>query len=110
VALAAACFGERERPAPPRLELLLTRHTVRSPDQLTMTVRARDPDGLDSLWLRFDQREDGIDGLLDQTLEAQLTMPVRSGHAQGTALELRLRGRDLAGFSDTVWDTVVVMP
>jgi hypothetical protein len=83
---------------------------VQSPDQLSITVRAHDADGLDSLWVTLDQREDGLDALLRESFEAEVVMPVQSGHPVGTHLAVRLRGRDLAGFSDTIVDTVLVMP
>jgi hypothetical protein len=90
--------------------LLPDRTTVRSPDELRVTVRAYDPDGMDSVWLKVDGREEGLDGLLRTSFEARLAMTIQSGHSPGTNVELRVRARDLSGFTDTLWDTVTVIP
>lgn len=108
--LGGACFADRDRPAPPQLELRPDRTTVHSPDQLGGTLRAADPDGIDSVWLTLDGREVGLDGLLRQVFETPFSMAVDPGHPAGAALVLRLRARDLAGFSDTVRTTVTVIP
>jgi len=37
-------------------------------------------------------------------------MPVEAGLPENFIVQVRVRGRDLAGFSDTLWDTVTVIP
>jgi hypothetical protein len=108
--LAAGCFGERHRPAPPRLELLPDRPTVRSPDELTGTIRVQDPDGIDSVWLTVDHDLTGLDGLFREVVETRFRRPISAGLPPGSRVELMLRARDLAGFSHTIWDTVTVTP
>lgn len=110
VGFSAACFGERERPAPPRLQLRLDRQTVRSPDELTGTIRVEDPDGVDSVWLIVDNALTGLDGSLKEVVETRFRRPISPGLPAGSSVELVLRARDLVGFSDTIWDTVTVTP
>src|SRR6266496_528184 len=68
--LAASCLTERPRPAPPTIAITLDKTTVQSrnapapPDTLTVTVRAADPDGIDSAWVQLDGDPPlGADGL-----------------------------------------------
>jgi hypothetical protein len=102
VALAAGCLEERLRPAPPVLTLVLARGEVCSPDTVAGTLRARDPDGIDSVWIRVDDREEAWDGLLGTVFELAFELPVRGGLGAGAEVPVWARARDLAGFSDTL--------
>ncbi|HXF96742.1 MAG TPA: hypothetical protein VNI61_11645 [Gemmatimonadales bacterium] len=90
------------------LALTLDTALVCSPDTLTGVLRAEDPDGLDSLWLTVDENEVGVDGGLREVFESRFRMPIRAGLNPGATLEVVLRGRDLAGFSDTLRRSVGV--
>ena len=108
-ALGAACLEERPRPAPPRLTLILDDATVCSPDTVSGTVRADDPDGIDSLWVTVDQEESGVDGLLERSFEARFRLPVRAGLSTGSTVDVLVRARDLAGFEDTLERALAVI-
>lgn len=84
--------------------------TVSSPGQVTGTVRASDPDGIDSVWITVGGGVQGADGFFERDFQAPFDMPVEAGLPDGTPVEVRLRGRDLAGFSHTLRDTVTVIP
>lgn len=101
-ALGAACLEERPRLAPPLLAILLDDTAACSPDTLTGTARAEDPDGIDSLWVTVDQMEHGVDGELDRVFAVRFELPVREGLSGGSTVEVVLRARDLSGFSDTL--------
>jgi hypothetical protein len=73
-------------------------------------VRASDPDGIDSVWIATASGEQGADGLFARVFQAPFRLPVPAGLPVTSVVELRLRGRDLAGFADTLWDTVTVIP
>ncbi|MGH7699064.1 MAG: hypothetical protein ACREMJ_00870 [Gemmatimonadales bacterium] len=92
------------------LTLTLDATTVCSPDTLTGRARAQDPDGIDSVWVTLDGQEWRLDGRLERAFEHALTLPVPPGLAEGTAVAVALRARDLAGMSDTVQHDVVVIP
>jgi hypothetical protein len=108
-AVGAACLEERPRPAPPLLALALDAATVCTPDTLTGRARAEDPDGIDSLWIATDQSEEGVDGLLERVFETRFRLPVRGGLATPGSIEVVVRARDIAGFSDTLRRTVAVI-
>jgi hypothetical protein len=101
-ALAAGCSEERPRLSPPLVTLQLDDTVACSPDTLSLTARAEDPDGIDSLWVSVDQAVEGVDGLLQRVFEARLRVPVRAGLVPGNAVDVMLWARDLAGFQDTV--------
>ena len=101
-ALGAACLEERPRLAPPLLAILLDDTAACSPDTLTGTARAQDPDGIDSLWVTVDEVEHGLDGDLERVFAARFRLPVRAGLSAGDSVEVVLRARDLSGFSDTL--------
>lgn len=82
---------------------------MRSPDTLTGSVRAADPDGIDSVWLSVDSAPPvGADGLLESTFLATFRAAVRNGHVLGDHVTVRLTGRDLAGYVGSL-DTFVVV-
>jgi hypothetical protein len=82
---------------------------VRSPDTLTGSVRAQDPDGIDSVWLSVDSAPPiGADGLLEPTFLATFRAAVRNGHVLGDHVSVRLTARDLAGYVGGL-DTFVVV-
>ena len=108
-AIGAGCLEERPRPSPPILSLVLDDTATCSPDTATGAIRAEDPDGIDSLWLTVDQMEEGVDGLLERVFEAHFRLPVREGLAPGSVMQVVLRARDLAGFSDTLRRSVGVI-
>ncbi len=115
--LAASCLTERPRPAPPTIAITLDKTTVQSrnapapPDTLTVTVRAADPDGIDSAWVQLDGDPPlGADGLLDPVLEGPFRVLVPGGFLQGTTLPVRVRARDVAGFEGERDTSVSVAP
>lgn len=91
------------------LTLTLDRDTVFSPDTLTGRVRAEDPDGIDSVWLSFGGDTFAADGFLEPFLDRPFALDVAAGRGPGSQLPISLRGRDLAGFSHTVSDSVRVV-
>jgi hypothetical protein len=109
-ALGAACLEARPRLAPPLLAILLDDTAACSPDTLTGTARAEDPDGIDSLWITVDQMEEGVDGELERVFEARFRLPVRAGFTPGDTVEVALRARDLSGFADTLRRALEVIP
>ncbi len=109
VATALACQTDRDRPGPPRLTITFDQDSVRSPDTLTGSVRADDPDGIDSIWLSVDSAAPlGADGLLDPTFLATFRAGIRNGHVFGDQVVVQLSGRDLTGYLG-VLDTFVVV-
>lgn len=109
-ALAAlACQVSRERPGPPRLAITLDQDSVHSPDTITGSVRATDPEGIDSIWLSVDSAPPvGEDGLLEQTFLAPFRAVIKSGHPQGTRVSVRSWARDISGYTGGL-DTFVVV-
>lgn len=106
---ALACQTDRDRPGPPRLAITLDQDSVLSPDTLTGSVRADDPDGIDSIWLSVDSAPPlGADGLLDPTFLATFRAGIRNGHVLGDQVVVRLSGRDLSGYVG-VLDTFVIV-
>jgi hypothetical protein len=104
-----ACQADRERPGPPRLAIFLNEDSVRSPDTLTGSLRADDPDGIDSVWLSVDSAPPlGADGLLEPTFLASFRAAVRNGHVLGDHVAVRLTARDLSGYVGGL-DTFVVV-
>ena len=106
---AFACEVDRERPGPPRLALTLDQDSVRSPDNLTGTIRADDRDGIDSIWLEVDSALPlGADGLLEATFTARYSAIIRPGHLARDRITIRLTGRDISGYVSGL-DTFVVV-
>jgi hypothetical protein len=104
-----ACQADRERPGPPHLAITLNQDSVRSPDTLTGSLRADDPDGIDSVWLSVDSAPPlGADGLLESTFLASFRAAVQGGHVLGDHVSVRLTARDLSGYIGGL-DTFVVV-
>ena len=104
-----ACQADRERPGPPRLAIFINQDSVRSPDTLSGSLRADDPDGIDSVWLSVDSAPPlGADGLLEPTFLASFRAAVRNGHVLGDHVAVQLTARDLSGFVGGL-DTFVVV-
>jgi hypothetical protein len=81
---------------------------VHSPDSLRGTIDVSDNEGIDSMWLRVDTSQVGVDGQFDLSYEAPFLFPVASGIVSGAKIPVSLRARDVAGYSD-VLDTFVVV-
>ena len=104
-----ACQADRERPGPPRLAIFINEDSVRSPDTLTGSLRADDPDGIDSVWLSVDSAPPlGADGQLERTFLASFRAAVRNGHVLGDHVPVRLTARDITGYVGGL-DTFVVV-
>lgn len=104
-----ACQADRERPGPPRLAIFIDQDSVRSPDTLSGSLRADDPDGIDSVWLSVDSAPPlGADGLLEPTFLASFHAAVRNGHVLGDHIAIQLSARDLSGYVGGL-DTFVVV-
>ena len=94
-----ACQADRERPGPPRLVITFNQDSVRSPDTLTGSLRADDPDGIDSVWLSVDSAPSwSADGLLKPTFLASFRAAVHNGHVLGDHVAVRFTARDLSGY------------
>ncbi len=112
----AGCIEDRERPAPPRLSFTFDRTTVRSinppapQDSISGSIQARDPDGIDSVWVKVDQIEAGDDGGLDPSFNRRFSFTVQAGKPPTTQIPVRFRARDLAGFEVQRDTYVVVIP
>lgn len=104
-----ACQTDRERPGPPRLAITIDQDSVQSPDTLTGSVRADDPDGIDSVWLSIDSGPPlGADGLFEPTFSAPFRAAVPAGHAAGDHVTVQFSARDIAGYEGGL-DTFVVV-
>jgi hypothetical protein len=104
-----ACQVNRDRPGPPRIALTLDQDSVHSPDTLTGSLRADDPEGIDSIWLSVDSAPPvGEDGLLQQTFLATFRAGIRSGHVLGDRVSVRFWARDISGYTGGL-DTFVVV-
>jgi len=109
-ALAAlACQISRERPGPPRVSVTIDQDSVASPDTLTGSLRAEDPDGLDSIWLSVDSAPPlGEDGQFQQSFIATFRAAIRSGHQPGDRVSVRFWARDISGYTGGLDTSVVV--
>jgi hypothetical protein len=96
--------------------LTLDRTSVRSknppasPDTVSGTVRAEDPDGLDSVWVSVDLVVAGEDGFLQRTLSAPFRFTVGPGKTATTRIPVTIRARDIAGFEASRDSFVTVVP
>ena len=109
VLAALACQTDRDRPGPPRLQITLNEDSVLSPDTISGTLRADDPDGIDSVWLTVDGGPPlGADGLFDESFFATFRAEIPAGHVLGDRVPLRLTARDISGFVGGL-DTVVIV-
>jgi hypothetical protein len=108
-AAALACQTDRDRPGPPRVGITLDQDSVNSPDELTGSVRADDPDGIDSLWISVDSATPlGADGLLQPSFEATFRADVPAGHGFGDRVPVSLKARDISGYVGGL-DTFVIV-
>ena len=80
------------------------------PDTLTGTVRAEDPDGIDSVWVTVDAVVAAQDGLLERVFTTRFRFPIAAGKTDGTRIPVEIRARDIAGFQVTRDTQVVVVP
>jgi len=115
--LTASCLSDRPRPAPPSISLALNKTIVESrnpptaPDTLVVHVHITDPDGIDSAWAQLGTDPPlGADGLLDPVLDGPFRLLVPPGLPQTSVLEVKVRARDVAGFSSERDSTVRVGP
>jgi len=107
--LLGACLSDRPRPGPPVLAIVLDKLTVHSPDTLTGTVGASDPDGLDSVWVLVDTVQVGEDGLFDTQFNRPFRFAIAAGHPVGDRVPVSLRARDVAGFTSQLDTGVTVV-
>lgn len=107
--VALACQANRDRPGPPRLTMTIDQMSVHSPDTITGSLRATDPDGIDSIWLSVDSAPPlGEDGLFQQTFLATYRAAIKSGHVLGDHVSVRFWARDISGYTGGL-DTFVVV-
>jgi hypothetical protein len=107
----AGCLSERPRPGPPQITIVLDKISVRSPDTLTGTLRAQDPAGIDSVWLKLASAPQfGTDALMQTAFQAPFRMFIPSGHTHGERLALTLTARNLDGFVGERDTFVTVVP
>lgn len=78
------------------------------PDTLAGTVRAEDPDGLDSVWVSVDATEAGADGGFERVFAASFRFVIEAGKNPGAQVPVQFRARDISGFV-VVRDTFVVV-
>jgi hypothetical protein len=83
---------------------------VSPPDTVTVTLRAVDPDGIDSVWVSVDSVETGDDGLFDRDVTARFRFLIGTGKAPGIQLPIVIRARDVAGFQVARDTFVEVIP
>src|SRR2546421_10587240 len=99
----AGCIEDRERPAPPRLSFTFDRTTVRSinppapQDSISGSIQARDPDGIDSVWIKVDQIEAGDDGGLDPSFNRRFSFTGQAGKTPRTPIPGCVRPPGFAG-------------
>ena len=108
-AAALACQTDRDRPGPPRVGITIDQDSVTSPDTFTGSVRADDPDGIDSLWLSIDSATPlGADGLLQPSFQAPFRAEIPAGHVLGDRIPVSLTARDISGYVGGL-DTFVIV-
>lgn len=109
VSAVIACQTNRDRPGPPRLSITIDQDSVGSPDTLTGSLRADDPDGIDSVWLSVDSEPPlGGDGLLEATFIATFRAGVRGGHVLGDRVTIHFTARDVSGYVGGLDTSVIV--
>jgi hypothetical protein len=77
-------------------------------DSVAGTLRADDPDGLDSVWVSVDLVVAGEDGRFERTFSAPYRFAIAAGKPPTTRIPIQFRARDIAGFQ-VVQDTYVVV-
>lgn len=107
LAVAAGC-EDRPRPAPPQLHIVITQDSIVTTDSVEGTLRADDPDGIDSAWLSVDSVTAGVDGLFQPTVQAPFQFAIKPSHGLGEHVPVLLTARDVTGFTSRL-DTFVVI-
>lgn len=79
------------------------------PDTVAGTVRAEDPDGIDSVWVAVDSVVAGEDGLFEHVFTSRFRFLLGEGKSAGTQVPVVIRARDIAGFEVTRDTHVVVI-
>jgi hypothetical protein len=79
-------------------------------DSVAGTVRAEDPDGLDSVWVSVDLVVAGADGRFERSFSAPYRFAVAAGRPATTRIPIQFRARDIDGFVATRDTFVVVVP
>ena len=105
-----ACLTETPRPSPPSLTVALSKVQVRSPDTVRVTVTARDPDGIDSVWVTVDSLRRGEDGFLRVTAVDTFPFIIPAGATGARQIPVRVEARDLPGFKSTLDTSVQLVP
>lgn len=83
--------------------------SITPPDTFGGTVRAEDPDGIDSVWVTVDSAVAGEDGGFDQVFSSRFRFLIGPGKSPGTEIRVEFRARDIAGFEVTRDTHVVVV-
>src|SRR5256885_8143954 len=111
--LAAACETSRTRPGPPTVTIdPPVGSTVFSPDTLDFTVRAQDPDGLDSVLVTIFDTTKTYNADFNTEAIIQVSVLVPAGLTPGNVIKIFARARDLVGeiTLDTATITVIKRP
>jgi hypothetical protein len=106
--LAAGCFGDRPRPAPPMLRIVFDQDSVDTPDTLTGSIVVTDRDGIDSIWLMVDTSHQAADGFFETSYSSPFKAVIRSGLAKFDRVPISLQARDVIGYTGAL-DTVIVV-
>jgi hypothetical protein len=77
-------------------------------DSVAGTVRAEDPDGLDSVWVSVDLVVAGADGRFERAFTAPYRFAIAAGKPATTRIPIQFRARDIAGFV-AIRDTFAVV-
>lgn len=80
------------------------------PDTVAGSIRAEDPDGLDSVWVSVDSVGQGEDAGFRRVFTSRFRFLLGSGKPLGTQVPVALRARDAAGFEVRRDTHVVVVP
>ena len=102
----------RDRPGPPAITFTIDDPLVSASRQDTVagTVRAEDPDGIDSVWVMLQTVEKGENGGFDRIFSSRYRFLVGAGFTPGDHIPLVFRARDIAGFQVQRDTYVVVVP
>ena len=109
-ATALACGADRQRPGPPILTLTLPDGRVAtSPDTISITVRAHDDNGLDSVVVAVLDDVRSLPAFNEFDVFDVLVFAVPGGLAAGDTLVVRGYARDLVGERTFVNDTLTIV-
>jgi len=111
--LVAGCETSRTRPGPPTVTIdPPVGSTIYSPDTLDFTVRAQDPDGLDSVLVTIFDTTKAYNADFNTEATIQVSVLVPAGLAPGNIIKIFARARDLVGeiTLDTATVTVIKRP